>query len=107
MASGLFEKKQGTGVWWRDHSLSLVIAAILFVQTVYAVIAGSYVFAREEPLGSDVGTWSGGYWVWWSWEYMISLVADTYGVLLIVLLSKWFREVGSAENGEGGDPSSG
>jgi hypothetical protein len=28
----------------------------------------------------------------------VSLVADTYGVLLIVLLSKWLREVGSAED---------
>lgn len=46
MASGLFEKKQASGVWWRDHSLSLVIA----------------------------------------------------GVLLIVLLSKWLREIGSAED---------
>ena len=99
MASGLFEKKQGTGIWWRDHSLSLVIGAILVVQTVHAMLAGSYVFAREQPLGAGVPPWSLGYWVWWSWEYAVSLVADTYGVLLIVLLSKWFREVGSSENG--------
>lgn len=83
-----------------DHSLSLVLGAILLVQTVHAVVAGAYVFARELPLDPDVVTWSQGYWVWWSWEYNISLVADTFGVLLIVLLSKWFREVGSSENGE-------
>ena len=29
-----------------------------------------------------------------------SLVADTFGVLLIVMLSKWLFEQGSAENSE-------
>jgi hypothetical protein len=96
--SGLFEKKTPSGVWWRDHSLSLVIAAILIVQTLYALYAGSYVFTREEPFGPDVTTWTGPFWVWWTWEYSISIVADTYGVLLIVLLSKWLREVGSSED---------
>jgi hypothetical protein len=100
MASGLFEKKTRSGVWWRDHSLSIVIFGILVVQTGYAIYAGSYVFARELPLGDTVGPWSTGFWTWWGWEYMVSLVADTYGVLLIVLLSKWFREVGSAEDTE-------
>lgn len=96
--SGLFEKKAPSGVWWRDHSLSLVIAAILLVQTAFALWAGAYVFVREQPLGAGVATWTGGFWVWWTWEYSISLVADTYGVLLIVLLSKWLREVGSSED---------
>jgi hypothetical protein len=35
---------------------------------------------------------------WWSYEYQQSLVAETYGVLLIVLPSQWLREVGSAES---------
>ena len=98
MSSGLFEKKAASGVWWRDHSLSLVIAAILIVQTVYAMFSGAYVFTREQPFGPDVLSWSSGFWVWWSWEYAVSIVADTYGVLLIVLLSKWLREVGSSED---------
>lgn len=102
MASGLFEKKEASGVWWRDHSLSLVIGAILLVQTVYALWTGAYVFVREQPLGPDVAPWSGGFWMWWGWEYNVSLVADTYGVLLIVLLSKWFREVGSSEDAGNG-----
>lgn len=98
MASGLFDKKNATGVWWRDHSLSIVIGVILLAQTIYALYAGSYVFTREQPMGAAVGAWSRDFWIWFSWEYMVSLVADTYGVLLIVLLSKWFREVGSAED---------
>jgi hypothetical protein len=98
MPSGLFEKKERSGVWWRDHSLSIIIGLILLVQTTYALWSGAYVFAREQPLGADVAPWSGGFWMWWGWEYNISVVADTYGVLLIVLLSKWLREVGSAED---------
>ena len=103
MASGLFQKKEPTGVWWRDHSLSLIIAAILIAQTAYALWSGSYVFAREQPFGPRVGAWSPDFWVWWTWDYNVSLVADTYGVLLIVLLSKWFREVGSAESKQNGE----
>jgi len=98
MPSGLFDRKEPSGVWWRDHSLSIIIGAILVVQTIYALWSGSYVFAREAPLGQSTTPWSGSFWIWWSWEYMVSLVADTYGVLLIVLLSKWLREVGSAED---------
>jgi hypothetical protein len=36
--------------------------------------------------------------VWWGWEYQVSLVADTYGVILVVLLTKWLYERGSAES---------
>lgn len=96
--SGLFEKKEATGIWWRDHSLSLLLGAILLAQTIYALMSGAYVFAREQPFGSNVSVWSEGFWMWWGWEYNVSVVADTYGVLLIVLLSKWFREVGSSED---------
>ena len=98
MASGLFARKERSGIWWRDHSLSLIIAGMLMVQTTWAIWSGSYVFSRELPLGDTSPAWSSGFWIWWSWEYTISLVADTYGVLLIVLLSKWFREVGSSED---------
>ena len=98
LGSGLFPSREPSGVWWRDHSLSIVIGLILLVQTAYAIWSGAYVFGREQPLGSVVGVWSGGFWMWWSWEYNVSVVADTYGVLLIVLLSKWLREIGSAED---------
>lgn len=73
---------------------------ILLGQTIFALWTGSYVFDREQPLGPELASFEGPFWVWWSWEYNISIVADTYGVLLIVLLSKWFKEVGSAESKE-------
>jgi hypothetical protein len=68
----------------------LVLAAILIAQTILAVWTGSQVFAAED-LPID-------FWTWWIWEYNISLVADTFGVILIVLASKVFREKGSAES---------
>lgn len=94
----LFPTREPTGVWWRDHSLSLVLVALMTAQTVWAVHSGAYVFAHEQPFGQAVKPWSAGFWMWWSWEYNISLLADTFGVLLIVVLSKWLRERGSAED---------
>jgi uncharacterized BrkB/YihY/UPF0761 family membrane protein len=86
--------------WIKRHSLSLVLAFLLVVQTVHAVFAGVYVWNREQPLGDGLPALGSEFWIWWSWEYNISLVADTFGVLLIVVLSKWFYEQGSAENGD-------
>ena len=61
------------------------------------------VFSREQPFGEGVPTFGREFWAWWGWEYNVSLVADTFGVLLIVLLSKWLYEEGSAEsNGDDG-----
>lgn len=99
MASGLFQKKAPTGSWWRDHSLSIVLFAIMALQTGLAVWTGVEVWVHEQPFGSG-DRWSRGFWIWWVWEYNVSLVADSFGVLLIVLLSKWFKEVGSAESND-------
>ena len=84
--------------WIRQHSLGLTLAAMLLAQTLYAVWSGVYVFSREEPFGPGVPTLGREFWAWWSWEYNVSLVADTFGVFLIVMLSKWLYEEGSAES---------
>ena len=89
--------------WIKRHSLSLVLTALLIVQTVHAIVAGVYVWNREQPLGDGIPALGSEFWIWWSWEYNVSLVADTFGVLLIVVLSKWLYEEGSAENGERDD----
>lgn len=94
----LFPSREPTGKWWRDHSLSLVLGTILVVQTAHAVWAGHSVWvADQRDHGSKVGGWPSEFWIWWSWEYNISLVADTFGVILVVLLTKWFYERGSDE----------
>lgn len=96
----LFPKRAPTGVWWRDHSLSLVLAAVLVVQTAYAVWAGHRVWLLDQADHGAPGAsgWPSDFWLWWSWEYNVSLVADTYGVILIVLLTKWLYEEGSEES---------
>ena len=83
--------------WIKHHSLGLTLAVLMTVQTAYAIWSGSYVFSREKPFGDGVSTFSKEFWAWWSWEYNISLVADTFGVLLIVMLSKWLYEENSRE----------
>lgn len=95
---GLFPIQRPTGKWWYDHSLSLVLLGLLGLQTAHALWAGAYVFGQEQPFGKGVATWSYDFWVWWTYEYNVSLVADTFGVLLVVLLTKWLRERGSAED---------
>lgn len=75
--------------WWGKHSLSIVLIVMLVAQTILSLWAGSIVFQAE---GLKVS-----FWVWWVHEYNISLVADTFGVLLIVLLSKWLYEKGSSQ----------
>lgn len=85
------------GTFWERHSLSLVLAAILIVQTCIALWAGHSVWVDEQTVHAqplDYAT----FWVWFIWEYNISLVADTFGVILIVLLSKRLEEQGSAES---------
>lgn len=86
--------------WIKRHSLSLVLIALMTAQTGHAIWAGAYVFSREQPLGQGIPTFGREFWAWWSWEYNISLVADTFGVLLIVMLSKWLYEQGSAESSQ-------
>jgi hypothetical protein len=97
VSGGLFPRTQKTGNWWRDHSLSIVLILLMTVQTAHAIWAGARVFSLEQPFGRSVGPWSPDFWVWWSYEYNVSLVADTFGVLLIVLLTKWLNERDSKE----------
>ena len=86
-----------TGSFWQRHSLSLVLAAILIVQTGIALWAGHTVWVGDqEAHGQELVP--GDFWVWFIWEYNISLVADTFGVILIVLLSKRLEEQDSAES---------
>ncbi|MAT04398.1 MAG: hypothetical protein CL424_05070 [Acidimicrobiaceae bacterium] len=91
--------------WIKRHSLSLVLGTLLLAQTIHALFAGAYVWNREQPLGKNLPAYGSEFWIWWSWEYNVSLVADTFGVLLIVMLSKWLYEEGSAESSDTNDSS--
>lgn len=88
----LFRSKESTGNWWIDHSLSLVLLAILVVMTAFSMLSGYQTWQAEELQLS--------FWVWYSYEWLTSTLADAFGVLLIVLLSKWFFERHSNENSD-------
>jgi hypothetical protein len=100
--SGLFPSADPTGVWYRGRSLSLVIIAILRLADGLHPLRGSAVWladgldtARSPPSWVATPTCRSSLV---ELRVPAELVADTYGVLLIVLLSKWLRGVGSAES---------
>jgi hypothetical protein len=80
--------------WWREHSLSLVLIAIFLGQSIFYWFTGLADWRREYPNGS---LWPG-YLTHYFSEMTVSILADTYGAVLLVLFTKWFWERGSAES---------
>lgn len=98
-------KAKPTGVWWKDHSLSIVLIALLLIQTIISIFAGHIDWmATNQDHDVMVTGWPGDFWIWWTYEYSTSIVADTYGAFILVMLSKWFIERGSSETADK-DPS--
>ena len=93
----LFPTQTREGNWLERHSLSVVLGVLMVVQTLLAVYDGAEVFTLEQPLGDGVALWSWDFWSWWRWHYNVSLVADSFGVLLVVLLTKWLYEKDSSQ----------
>jgi cell division protein FtsW (lipid II flippase) len=86
----LFDKKEPTGKWWVDHSLSLVLLALMLVVGVVSAIAGYQVWEAEENQVE--------FWIYYLHTAGSGFFDEIMGVLLIVMLSKWFYERGSAES---------
>jgi hypothetical protein len=87
--------------WWLRHSLSLVLIAILLAQSAaYHFTEVSDWTSDQITHGQPTALWPD-YWVHYTAEWFVSVLADTYGALLLVLLTKWFYEQGSDE---GKDP---
>jgi hypothetical protein len=93
----IFRGARRKGTFWQRHSLSIVLGTILIAQTCLALWAGNHVWVGEQTTHGDPLDYRE-FWIWFVWEYNISLVADTFGVILIVLLSKRLEEEGSAES---------
>jgi hypothetical protein len=85
------------GTFWQRHSLSIVLAIILLAQTLLALWTGHSVWVDDQTVHGQPLDYRD-FWIWFIWEYNISLVADTFGVILIVMLSKRLEEEGSAES---------
>lgn len=83
--------------WVRRHSLGLTLAAFFLAFTAGTLVFGRAEYAAEQAAHGqppDVA----GFWIWWVFEYLMSLVADVFGLLLIVMLTKRLYELGSAES---------
>ena len=91
-------RREKTGDWLKDHSLSLFLAGLLVLQSI------AYWFSElpdwretQRALGLAANIWPS-YTLHFVAEYLVSIVADTYGAVLLVLASKWFFEKGSSES---------
>lgn len=81
--------------FWKRHGLSVTLISVLVIQSLASMHFGYKVWLAD-PVES--------FWVWWLYEYNTSLVADVFGAILLVLLSKRLREIGSAEDSGTSDP---
>lgn len=85
--------------WFKRHSLSLVLTAVLVAQTVgFHLTRLPEWVADQRAHGGSTALWPQ-YWWHFSSELFASVLADTYGALILVLLTKWFYEQGSSESG--------
>lgn len=87
----------------KKHSLSIVLLAILVAQSVDFFFVGHSNWVRQEKvyakiLDEEPKTGYGEYLSEYRAEMMVSLLADTYGAILLVILTKKLRETGSAES---------
>lgn len=88
--------------WVKKHSLSIVLWGLLIGQMVgyHFTMLPDWV-STQKAHGNSTDLWPS-YWLhYWS-EWFVSILADTYGALLLVILTKYFYEKGSAES-EGGN----
>ena len=107
MSTGILSgKPRFHGSWIRNHSLSIVLIVLLVVQSViFHFTELPDWIGEQQSHGEPTALWPA-YWLHYSAEWFVSILADTYGALLLVLLTKWFFEQGSAESqGSAGDPN--
>lgn len=92
--------------WLRRHSLSLVLGALLASMVGVTLLLGPGQYRAEGIQGV-------GFWRWWVYETALSLEADVWGALVLVVFTKWLWEHRSAEahdppeEQQGGDECSG
>ena len=80
--------------WVREHSLSIALITVLLIQSIFFWFTGLGDWRIEHPQGQ---IWPA-YATHYASEMTVSMLADTYGAVILVLFSKWFFERGSAES---------
>jgi len=82
----------------KKHSLSLALLAVFLVQSIiYWTTGYSDWVSEQQALNQPVNIWPD-FVIFYVSEMTVSMVADTYGALLLVLFAKWFYEQGSPES---------
>jgi hypothetical protein len=88
------------GSFIKNHSLSLALLTLFLVQSVIVWTVGYSDWAAEQQASKQpVAIWPD-FVIYYVYEMTVSIVADTYGALLLVLFAKWFYEQGSPESND-------
>lgn len=94
-------RKKGSFV--RRHSLSLALLFVFLIQAIIVWFTGYSDWVGQQQIdNASIAIWPD-YLIHYIYEMAVSLVADTYGALLLVLFAKWFYEKGSPESGDEND----
>lgn len=92
------DARREPGSFWHNHSLSIVLISFLLIQSLaFWFLRIATWTTEQERFSESTALWPGFWQTYWA-EWMVSVLADTYGAVLLVLASKWFYERGSAES---------
>jgi hypothetical protein len=83
--------------WLKRHSLSLALVAVMIVQAIIVLVTGYPEYTAEAAAHNEPVEILG-FTTWFIYEMTVSIIADTYGALLLVMFAKWFYEEGSPES---------
>jgi hypothetical protein len=96
-------KHRKKGSFVRHHSLSLALLFVFLAQAIIVWFTGYSDWMGQQKIdNASVAIWLD-YLIHYVYEMAVSLVANTYGALLLVLFAKWFYEKGSPESGDEND----
>lgn len=70
---------------------------LLIAQAIVVLVTGYPQFVSDTTTHGDTVS-VGAFLIWFTYEMFVSIIADTYGALLLVLFAKWFYEEGSPES---------
>lgn len=83
--------------WIKRHSLSIALIVVLVIQAIVVIVTGWPQFVSDAQMHGESAKLLP-FTIWFIYEMTVSIIADTYGALLLVLFSKWFFEKGSSES---------
>lgn len=77
--------------WLRRHGLSTVLITLFLSMVTTTAFMANEMYRAQGIQESPI-------WRWWMFQTILSLEADVFGAILLVVLTKYLREKGSAED---------